>query len=436
MTATAAAGAFTHDGGTLGVTKSLVNDSSAGQTFLMPMTLGVAGGEFSFAATGDLTLTNGDKTTAAAEFVKTGEGTLTINDDAVAAASTVRVEAGTLKLVNTLKTTSASTAGEIRISNGARLDVNVDAAQAASLARTEVTHGKTVYVEGAGPDGLGAFVNSVEAANWGCTFGRLVLTGDAASGGAGSLSVRPLLNSRIPGAAFEGPGTLSVKGPGQFALNTASCEVGGIRVEDGGYLQFEGSISGTVTNGVTLLNGSFLRFWGGSIPAEVPINVPAEASARLAVASASASMSGQLRVDGQLALERAANNISLNLKGTLAGNGALSGAGLLFSGTASCWQLAVTRSGFVEKVDYSGLTDRQAFLKSIKKIKVAYLDTNAGMPKYKLGSASGLTDEQVAGIQVEVTSGDKTLPGWTLRVIDESLYLVNPRPAGLLLIFN
>lgn len=409
VTATATAGAFVHGGNNLSVTKELANESSAGQTFQMPMTLGLPSVPFTFATAGDLTLTNGVLTAGASEYVKTGTGTLALNDEVVAAAEKVTVGEGTLRLNHTGRVQAAATAGEIRIRNGACLDVNCNAGNAASLARTEVTHGKTVYIEGYGPDRLGALVNTDTNVAWGCTFGRLVITGDAASGGTGNLSVRPLPGSRIPGSRMEGPGTFSIKGSGQFNFNTTEFALGGIVAEAGSNLQFEGAASGTVTNGVTLADGAYVRLLEGStVAAEIPFAVPDGASANIHVQSSSgvSSMSGTLRVDGQLALTLSGGNPMLKLMGTLVGNGALMGSGLAFAGAESCWSMTADGDGFTEKVNVDQVTDA-AFLTGLKRIKVRYTGDTATPRVFDVAPSGNLTLAQALNdIELAVTDAD------------------------------
>ncbi len=404
----AAAGAFSFTGAqTLTVQTTLTNASAVVQTFRLPMVLGTAGLPFTIHAEGDLAFTNETKTALSETFVKTGPGLLTINDDTFAAASTVRVEAGTLKFVNTGKTTTAGTAGEIRIANGACLDVNLNAGNAANLAKTEVTHGKTVYVEGTGPDNLGAIVNSWTNSAWGCTFGRLVLTGDALVGGAGNLSVRPLPNSRIPGSVLEGPGTLRVRGPAQFALHTVVCAVGGLVAEPGAYVQFEGPATGTVTNGLVLADGSYVRLLSGpSFAAGIPIMVPEGAAARVEAYNGAAVLNGALHVDGTLDATNGLANSSMKLAGTLSGKGTILGSSLVFSGANTRWEMKADDTGWTEKVDVSAQTN-QNFLVELRNIDVTYTGTTAAPKTFVIGPAGNLTSIlAAANITLTVVDGD------------------------------
>ena len=418
------AGSFTFTGGlTLGVSSSLTNDSAAAQTFSLPMELGVPGLPFLVHAVGDLTLTGSAKTSLSDEIVKTGTGTFTVNDDTVAAVRTVRVEAGTLKLANTGNTTEASTAGEIRIRDGACLDVNVSAGGAASLAYTEVTHGKTVYAEGTGPDGKGAIVNSSVQDGWGCTFGHLVLTDDASASGAGILSVRPLPGSRIPGSQMEGPGTFSINGPGQFNFHTTAFELGGIVVEDGGYLQFEGSATGTVTNGVTLADGSYVRLLNGpAFPAGIPFTVPTGASARLVTSGASATVNGKLRVDGELMATNVENNASTKIAGTLAGGGTLRGSTFVFSGAANRWEMKADDSGFTEKVNIDERIIPDVLVE-LRRIDVTYTGSTATPKTLPIGPAGNLTQYLVdENLTLDVVDGDGSpVPNCWLAINGENM---------------
>ena len=97
-----------------------------------------------------------------------------------------------IKLANGLLT---PTGGELRIENGARLDMN-SAEGSVGLNGNEPTHGKRIFVAGQGPDGSGALYNSSTNNDASCHFGEIVLTGDAKTGG-GSFALRPLTGSAL-----------------------------------------------------------------------------------------------------------------------------------------------------------------------------------------------------------------------------------------------
>ena len=424
------AGAFTH-GGTdvLSVQAGIENASASAQTFSMPMAFGTVGVPFEFAATGDLALTDGAKTAVADEFVKTGAGTLALNDDTVSAAAKVTVSNGTLRLVNTGKTTAAATAGEIRIADGARLDLNVDGGNSTNLAKTEATHGKTVYVEGSGPNGESAIINSNPANAYGANFGRLVATGDAKVGGSGRIGVRPLPGSQIPGSAIEGAGTLHILGAGAFeqgqdqvSVTSVECAIGGIVVERGGYFQFDGSANGTVTNGVTLADGSFMRLYQSTVSEEIPVVVPAEASALLKSAYLASTLKGAMRIDGELTTQNG-SGATLTLAGTLSGNGSLKGNALGFSGAASRWEMSADDRGFTSKVDIDGQSNAN-LLVGLHEIAVTYTGNPAEKHDFEIGPAGALTATAAAQVVLSVRDAQcAAIPNCWLGIANGKLIL-------------
>ena len=171
-------------------------------------------------AEGDLTL-GGTGTIAGSEpLVKRGIGTLTL-DGANLANQEIMVEAGVLKLganagAQSLGTATAEGAGgAVTIQAGAQFDVNYTAADNNGV-RAAVTRGKKFYIEGEGPDGSGALVNTYAAATWGTTFNEIVLTGDATIGGAGRIDVRGGASNSITATTNA---TLTIKNTTVTGLN-------------------------------------------------------------------------------------------------------------------------------------------------------------------------------------------------------------------------
>ena len=267
LTIGADAGAFTHAGTeTLGVQSAITNLSAAAQAFSMPMALGKSGEAFQVHTVGALTITSGSDTCAATELVKTGAGELTVDDLVVHTAKNVTVDEGALHIIPTsaAKTKTDGT-GAIRVADGAQLLLDANNG-GDNLAVIEPTRGKTVYIAGDGGDGRGAIYNLQNMdskGSWAGYLSRLVLTDDASIGG-GHIGIRPLSSSGITDSRTEGPGALTVKtvqtAASGFTFHTTQFALGGL--VNAGLMQFQGNVTGTITNGVRLANGSSLELKG------------------------------------------------------------------------------------------------------------------------------------------------------------------------------
>lgn len=167
-------------------------------------------------------------------------------------------------------------AGTITVRDGARIDVSQEGLSSASpVSETEATHGKKIYVAGDGPDGAGALYNSADATTCGATFGHIVLTGDASVGG-GSMGLCEKAGSAASetSARLEGDHTLTVRNAdAAFTLRNVAIDVKKIQVL--GQLGIEGELTGTVTDGICLANGSSVCANGGASvsSADIPFTV-------------------------------------------------------------------------------------------------------------------------------------------------------------------
>ena len=311
----------------------------------------------------------------------------------------------------------------IVIENGGCLDVNANQTGAV-FAESELTHGREIEVSGSGPDGQGALYNSV-LDGWGCTFGRVILKGDALAGG-GSMDVRPLADSAVAASAGEA----CVEGP--FALTT-SCSRFGIAdatlaveklVVTNGLLVLANTVSGAVTNGIHFVDGSRSSIERVTLGKDIPLVVDAGVQASMLVDANPSTFAGDLTV-GPGAVLSVTNRVSLTVNGTVMVDGALSedvtsaqplfitgtlvGGGVLagpfvrFAGDASCWTMEVNDEGWTRKIDASGVTDAD-FLAGLKRIDVTFTGTLGGV--FEIMPVCTLTAEQIANIVLEVKSAD------------------------------
>ncbi|MCQ2394073.1 MAG: hypothetical protein MJ249_07270 [Kiritimatiellae bacterium] len=311
--------------------------------------------------------------------------------------------------------------GQIVVSPGACLDVGLNHNNAATLAQTESTHGKKVFVAGDGPDGRGALYNSVLTANWGCTFGHVVLTGNASAGG-GAMDVRPLAGSTLASAAgsarLEGPFTLTTDCQ-RFCLCDMSVDVGSIVNKQ--FMVLAYGLTGGVTNGIHQLANSRLQLYNVTLTKDMPLVVDAGSTNVLldtvsavsvvngaftveAGAEAAFSLSQDLtlndvfKLDGSVETSGAA---SLVMTHALEGNGTLAGAHIRFSGANSQWRMKADNTGFIEKVNADGVTDA-AFLQGLRAVTIVYTGSLEEARSFDVAPAGSLSESDAVNIALTV----------------------------------
>ena len=427
------AGAYTIAGSvTIGVTDAVRNESAAAQTISAPCAFGVAGLTFEFACAGDLTFGNATSEVSAETLVKTGAGRLVIADTTLWKAANMTVRQGLLTTtLSGLVSGATPNEGALVIEDGGMLDVNRDLGNSSrNVAGVEAYHGKTVYIAGDG-DGRGALYNSRDEDNWGALFGKVVLTDDASVGG-NMLTVRQMEGSRITGrGVVEGPYTLTVKAAPSdpsYVRARVSSFYNAIfaldRVDVTGMMCVENDPSGTITNGIHLLDGAVLTFYYVKAPTNcVPVVAEAGSStlacdyvsttaSDVTVPSGSTlfvdvikdqtlSLNGTVTVNG--VMDKTATAGTALLGGTLSGNGTLRGGSIRFDGANARWTMAADDTDFTSKVDVSGVTDA-AFLSALKAIDVTYTGTTR--QTLDIGPAFGLTSSEAQNIALNVADGD------------------------------
>ncbi len=321
------AGAFTHGGAEqLRVANALTNASANAQTFIAPTVLGVAGQPFELETAGDTVFT-GVTSIAASTLTKKGAGTLAVPGPTILTAQRIEVDAGTLRIDERAASLDAPVAGDIVVHDGARLDLNA-ATTVRDIQKNEMTRSKTVSIEGSGPDGAGALFNSVPSGNNGSShFSRLVLTGDAKTGGA-NVTVRGAMaasDSAYTDASITGPYTLTVANAGEshcdsFFVANSALDLTGIHVT--GRFLLEGTISGNVANGVRLSDGSSFYMNAASVPATIPLSVDAGATVDVTSQTAANTVNGSLTIGAGATV-----NVTVTPDSPITFNGAVTNAG-------------------------------------------------------------------------------------------------------------
>ena len=202
-----------------------------------------------FEKTAALRITSGNLS-----LVKDGPGTFLWSHDAGSALSAtipVLVTNGVFKIGATTGNLFGAS-GTVTVKAPGQFDINT--AQQYGPVRA-----RTFYIEGDGPDGSGAIVNSAENTQWGYQLNKIVLTGDATIGGRGFIDIRGSGNG-VDCGGYE----LTVKNTGRLCveadthLNNAtdivvnggnllvcnSCELGAERIvleNDGTFMSYMNS---------------------------------------------------------------------------------------------------------------------------------------------------------------------------------------------------
>ena len=315
---TASAGPFVHTGAeALTIRSAITNLSASAQDFQLPISLRqITPSPFTVHvgdAAGVTAITNAPDV-AATEFTKTGAGTLILDDAAVSGLTNIHVAAGTLKIGEPSgRVFAMSAGGELRIENGARLDMN-SAEGSVGLSGNEPTHGKRIFVAGQGPDGSGALYNSSTNNDASCHFGEIVLTGDAKTGG-GSFALRPLTGSALAtdATSLTGDYVLTVANSGLFNIHT--CTFDTKRIDVAGTMQLERAQTGTVTEGINWLEGSFVRFFGATIPETIPLSIGSGVTASFQALSVASTLAAPITLGPGATLYATNNNVNLTLDG-------------------------------------------------------------------------------------------------------------------------
>lgn len=204
--------------------------------------------------------------TGNARFIKDTPGTLNWVSGTIAASVPMFISNGVFRLAMASQNVFGSS-GTITIANKGQLDTSNKGV--GSLVN------RTFYIEGEGPDGSGALLNSQNTA---INMKTAILTGDATFGGKGRLDFRA---SSVGGScSLHGEDyTLTIKNTSVVAFcgGNSSIYVKRVVVTDGGFFQPCGDSTGdfSISEKIVLTNGGKLITWTNkATPYEV--NMPVE----------------------------------------------------------------------------------------------------------------------------------------------------------------
>ena len=239
--------------------------------------------------------------------VKAGAGTLDLGEVARTYTGGTQVNEGILKLGKHLSVAGTS---DIRVANGAALDVCSPAVLAASGIATGFPK---IYICGTGPDGNGALLNTQEATT-NKRLPHVYMTGD--------LLVCTVKRIDVDIVHAQGH-TLRFKTPSgdQFAVSTFDNSAGGdISIEDGQFtaITTNNSLGNTPSKGKVYMRGGKLNVWNDHT---LKNNVVVESASTIQQGSSGkqATFSGTITINAPVTF--AGNAVVLN--GTLYGNAEL-----------------------------------------------------------------------------------------------------------------
>ena len=297
ITIPAESGSYTHGGGALTVTGSITDNSTAEQTFSMPLALGVAGSSFAVTSAGDLNLTGaitdnaevlsfapsaGTVTKIAAvsgsgTLAKSGDGTLELTAQSPGFTGDIEITGGTLKNGNFENPfPSAANGATISVSNGGTLDLGPSTIGEDKLKFLS----RKLVIAGSGVGGNGAVVYNGGGKHQYYVFNRAELSADATIGCEnGRWDVRS--QGGVGTFDFNGHNLTKV-GSGLFALSGVAVTTGDEPVTvnvNGGTLLVENNTPFTgAQNEINVASGARLQVYNLTTPISWTVNFAGGAS--------------------------------------------------------------------------------------------------------------------------------------------------------------
>lgn len=213
-------------------------------------------GELRFTVGADATFTSTEDLSISGNLslVKDGPGTFVWGGGTLAATIPVSVTGGVFRVgVATANVFGAG--GDIYVSGTGQFDINANGGNAPTLART-------FHIEGDGPDGSGAIVNSASGTSTGNHLGTVILTGDATIGGTHRIDFRRSgdgLNGGGYSLTIKNTACLAPCGSGTYMTNLVD-----IVVSDNGVFQPCSGCTLGASGVIRLVNGGVFANWSAS----------------------------------------------------------------------------------------------------------------------------------------------------------------------------
>ena len=404
ITIPAESGSYTHGGGALTVTGSITDNSTAEQTFSMPLTLGVAGSSFAVTSAGDLNLTgaiteNADVLSFAPSANTTtkiaavsGSGTLFTGD--------IEITGGTLKngnIENPFPT--AANGATISVSNGGTLDLGPSTIGDDNIKFSN----RKLVIGGSGVGGNGAVVYNGGGKHQYNAFNRAELSADATVGCEnGRWDVRD--QGGVGTFDFNGHNLTKV-GSGLFSLSGVAVTTGDnpvtVNVNGGTLLVERGTPFTGAANTLNIASGARLQVYSLSTPISWTVNF-----AGGALFDSQEQATGGNKITGSLTFGEGSVSFSVKDAHSTYLTGAITGAGKLVKSNPGSLYLTGAAKTFAGGIEIAGGRLVAATKNQLPGYdqtgKISVTGANAGL----LLQASGWTANELSALLQNVSMTD------------------------------
>ncbi len=346
-------------------------------------------------------------------FAKDGAGALDVQDTILGQAGDVQLLDGRVKIIHG-KQTAAARAGTLLIDSNAVLDANLPDRIYTNLGLNDPTHGKTIVLRG-------MLVNEgVGAVDANAILGRVIVEEGGRIGGPAEtgnrIDMRTLSGSANNVAVLEGavPLTLLRNNYLVFSGVTANLD----RIDNRGRLWIEGTVTGSITNGVHCFDSSEFCWWDVVNAAGLKVVIEDGLCDFTQKEMAETQSKMVLEVKEGATLNKVGSS-SFTWNGRLSGNGAIQGYAFMIGGADSCWAMKADDTGFTEKVSFVGEVSVNIF-KTLKRIEVQYTGDPSVPKRLVIAPCGWLTQAEANAIELAVTDANgEPLEGFSLYVNGE-----------------
>ncbi|MCQ2393857.1 MAG: hypothetical protein MJ249_06155 [Kiritimatiellae bacterium] len=346
-------------------------------------------------------------------FVKDGAGALDVQDTVLAQACDVQILDGLAKIIHG-KQVGAARAGTLLIDSNAMLDANLPNRIYTDVNLNDPTHGKTIVLRGC------LFNDGVGAVDANAILGRVIVEEGGRIGGPAEtgnrIDMRTLSGSANNVAVLEGAVPLTLLRNNYLVFSGATVNLD--RIDNRGRLWIEGTVTGSITNGVHCFGSSELCWWDVVNAAGLKVVI----EEGVCDFSQKEVTETQSQMDLEIKAGATVNKVGSSLltwNGRLSGSGSIQGYAFQIGGANSCWVMKADDTGFTEKVSFIGEVGVNVF-KTLKRIEVQYTGDPSVPKRLVIAPCGWLTQAEANAIELVVTDANgESLEGFSLYVNGE-----------------